>query len=306
MSWFRRITLFLVVNILVVTTISLLLHLFGVRPYITRYGLNYNSLAVFCLIWGMGGALISLGLSRKMAQWMMRVKLIDPETREPELRELVQCVYKLARQVSLPAMPQVGIYNSPEVNAFATGPTKSRALVAVSSGLLQRLERDEIEGVLGHEMSHIANGDMVTMTLLQGIINAFVMFLSRVIAFAITQSGRERGGSRRGGLSYGSYFIVRFVLEITFMILGSIVVSWFSRYREFRADEGGARLAGREKMINALEALRKTCQIVDPRSQPATVQTLKITGRRSGFMRLFASHPPLEERIKRLQFHGHI
>lgn len=301
MAWFKRIFLFMLVNILVMTTISLLLHVLGVRPYLTAYGIDYQQLAAFCLVWGMGGAFISLMMSRIMAKWLMGVKVIDPAIRDLELSELVQTVHTLARAAHLPRMPEVGIYNSPEVNAFATGPTRSRALVAVSSGLLQRMSKDEMEGVLAHEITHVANGDMVTMTLLQGVVNAFAMFLSRVIAFAIEQAMRgDRDERSRGGMSSGVFFLVRFVLEIVFMILGSMVVAWFSRWREFRADAGGARLAGRENMVRALERLRQTYETVDTTAQPA-VQTLKINGHGSGLMKLFASHPPLGERIERLQ-----
>jgi heat shock protein HtpX len=247
----------------------------------------------------MGGALISLMLSRIMAKWMMGVKVIDPNTSDPDLQSLVQIVHNLARSAHLPKMPEVGIYDSPEVNAFATGPTKSRALVAVSSGLLNRMSSDQIEGVLGHEITHVANGDMVTMTLIQGVVNAFVMFLSRVIAFALAQAMRGDRDDRRG-MSSGVYFLVEFVLQIIFMILGSIVVAAFSRWREYRADAGGARLAGRDRMVGALEALKRTYELVDPRAQPA-VATLKISSHPRGLFALFATHPPLDDRIARLQ-----
>jgi heat shock protein HtpX len=299
MAWIKRFFLFAMLNILVITTISILLRIFNVGPYITHYGLNYSNLMAFCLIWGMGGAFISLALSRIMAKWMMGVQLIDPSTRDPELQQVLQTVYQLAKGARLPVMPEVGIYDSPEVNAFATGPTKSRALVAVSSGLLSRMNQSEVEGVLAHEVSHIANGDMVTMTLLQGVVNAFAMFLSRVIAFAIAQSLRGDRDERDRGSPMIS-FLIQMVLEVVFMLLGSIVVAWFSRYREYRADQGGARLAGRQSMISALEKLRRTYEYVDTSAQPA-VQTLKISGRGTGLMALFASHPPLEERIARLQ-----
>jgi len=301
MAWMKRIFLFMAVNFLVIFTISILLRVLGIGSYYTPYGLNYSNLLGFCLVWGMGGAFISLALSRIMAKMMMGVQVIDPNTRDPDLQQILQTVHQLARAAYLPAMPEVGIYDSPEVNAFATGPTRSRALVAVSSGLLSRMGQREIEGVLGHEISHIANGDMVTMTLLQGVVNAFAMFLSRVIAFALAQSMRgNRDGERDSGGSPFLAFMVQMVLEVVFMLLGSMVIAAFSRYREFRADAGGARLAGRDNMIRALEALRRTIDYVDPQGQPA-VQTLKISGRPSGLMALFASHPPLEERIARLE-----
>lgn len=299
---FKRIFLFLALNMLVMLTISLLLKVLGVQPYLTARGMDYQNLMVFCLVWGMGGAFISLGLSRVMAKWMMGVKVIDPRTGDSTLQDLVQKVHSLSRAAGLSTMPEVGLYDSPEVNAFATGPTKSRALVAVSTGLLHRLRDDEVEGVLGHEVAHIANGDMVTMTLIQGVVNAFVMFLARAIAFAVAQalasrnSDSEEGSS---GMSHGVYFITQIVLEIVFMIVGSMVVAWFSRWREFRADKGGARLAGREKMVSALEALRRTYDNVDQSAQPAA-QMLKISSKGSGLFRLFSTHPPLEDRIARL------
>lgn len=300
MAWFKRIGLFLLTNILVMVTISLVLNLLGVKPYLTAKGINYESLLVFCLVWGMGGAFISLGLSRIMAKWTMGVKVVPADTREPELRELVQTVHELARAAKLPKMPEVGIYESQEINAFATGPTKSRSLVAVSSGLLHRMNSTEVRGVLGHEVAHIANGDMVTMTLLQGVVNAFVMFMARAIAFALTMA---RGQSDEESSSSGpslAYYVTQIALEIVFMILGSMVVAWFSRYREFRADSGGAKLAGRDSMIQALQGLQRTFEEVDPTEQQA-VSAMKISSKPGGMMRLFSTHPPLEERVRRLQ-----
>lgn len=298
-AWSKRIVLFLLVNFLVIVTVSIIMNLLGIRPYLSAQGIDYYSLLAFCLVWGMGGAFISLALSRVMAKWMMGVKVIDPQTQDPALQELVQTVHQLSRAAGLPAMPQVGIYNSPDPNAFATGPTKSRALVAVSTGLLQRMGREEVEGVLGHEVAHIANGDMVTLTLIQGVVNAFVMFMARAIAFAIMNfmRGRDEEGE---GFSYLAYHLVVFVLEIFFMILGSIVVAWFSRYREFRADAGGARLAGRDKMVSALRGLQRTFDIQDPRDQNA-IQAFKISSHGKRWMHLFSSHPPLEVRIARLE-----
>jgi len=289
----KRVFLFVTVNILVLVTISIVLQVLGVRPYLTAYGIDYQALMAFCLVWGMGGAFISLGLSRVMAKWMLGVKVIDPERVHGELGELVQTVHRLAKSANLPAMPEVGVYDSPEVNAFATGPTKARALVAVSSGLMGRMSQKQMEGVLGHEVAHIANGDMVTMTLVQGVVNAFVMFFARVIAFAVSQNVKEE--SRRM-----VNFMVTMVLEIAFSLLGAVVVSYFSRRREFRADAGGAKLAGSASMIDALKALKRSSETIGV-EEHASLATLKISGSPSGFMALLATHPPLEARIARLE-----
>jgi len=296
----KRVFLLVAVNILVMVTITLVLGLLRVGQYFPEGGLA--GLAVFCLVWGFTGAFISLALSRLMAKWMMGVQVIPPETGDPALRQLVDTVHGLARAAGLPKLPEVGIYESDDVNAFATGPTKSRALVAVSTGLLRRMGSNEVEGVLGHEITHVANGDMVTMTLIQGVINSFVLFLSRVLAFVISQALRSRDDRGSGGGIFQYLLVI--VFQIVFSILGSIVVNWFSRWREFRADAGGARLAGRPNMINALRALQR---LHDPdvaaaeAQQHQAFQALKISGTRGGFMALFASHPPLEERIARLQ-----
>jgi heat shock protein HtpX len=293
----KRVGLFLAVNFLVVITISVLLNVLGVRPFLSARGIDYNALLAFCLIWGMGGAFISLALSKVMAKTLMGVRAIDPNTTDPTLSALVRAVSRLAETAGIPT-PEVGVYESPEVNAFATGPTKRSSIVAVSTGLLQRMDQPAIEGVLSHEVAHIANGDMVTMTLLQGVVNAFVMFLARVIAFAAAQA--LRGDRDEGeGFSFGIYFLVQIVLEIVFMILGSMVIAAYSRWREFRADAGGARLGGRERMIGALEALQRTVEIQDPQAQPA-IAAMKISNP-AGIMRFMASHPPLEERIARLR-----
>ena len=292
MAFAKRTMIFLGVNALILLTLSFTLRLLGVGHYFTARGIDFQSLLVFCLVWGMGGAFISLALSRVLAKWMMGVKVIDPNTSEPELRELVATVHRLARAANLPEMPEVGWYPSPEVNAFATGPTKSRALVAVSAGLLERMDRQAVEGVLGHEIAHVANGDMVTMTLVQGVINALVMFLARVIAFFLANRGRSDDSS-----AAPSYFII-FILEIALSALGMIAVAAFSRYREYRADAGGAELAGRQKMIGALEALQRASGLVDLTGKES-LATLKISGKRK--FSLFATHPPLDERIARLK-----
>jgi heat shock protein HtpX len=296
----KRVLLLVVVNVLVMVTITLVLGLLRVGNYFPHGGLG--SLAIFCLVWGFAGSFVSLALSRLMAKWMMGVQIIPPETMDPTLQRLVETVHGLARAAGLPKLPEVGIYESDEVNAFATGPTRSRALVAVSSGLLHRMGTREVEGVLGHEVTHIANGDMVTMTLIQGVINAFVLFLSRVLAFAISQALRSRDDRSSGGGAL--QWLLVMVFQIVFSILGSLVVFWFSRWREFRADAGGARLAGRENMIGALKALMRLHEpdvaAAEAQQHPA-FQAMKISGPRRGLGLLFMSHPPLEERIARLE-----
>jgi heat shock protein HtpX len=284
----KRISLFIVTNILVVLTLTVVASLLGIGRY--TGGTDLGALMVFCLFWGMGGAFISLQLSRWMAKRMTGMQLVDGRTGRQELDWLYMTVERLTRQANLP-MPEVGIYESAEVNAFATGPSKSRSLVAVSTGLLRSMRPNEVEGVLAHEVAHIGNGDMVTMTLLQGVINAFVMFLARVIASVVARSGDERS-------SNGMYFLVVMVLQIVLGILGSLVTAWFSRHREFRADAGGAHLAGRENMVGALRRLMANREMVDTSHQ--ALATMKINGTR-GWMVFFSTHPPLEQRIAALE-----
>ena len=293
---FKRISLFLLTNFLVILTISVVINLLGIQPYLTSSGIDYGSLLAFCAVWGMGGAFISLAISKWMAKRAMGVSIIDPNTSDPASRELVQIVHNLARSARLPKMPEVGIYTSPEVNAFATGPSKSNSLVAVSTGLLDHMDKRELEGVLGHEIAHIANGDMVTMTLIQGVINAFVMFFARIAAFAVSSAMRGNGERSPSFLIQHGLVIL---FDIVFGILGSLVVFYFSRQREFRADRGGATLAGRDKMIKALEKLKRTSELVDRRQE--SLATLKIAGSPKGFMALFMSHPPLEKWIESLR-----
>ena len=286
----KRIFLFIVTNLAVILTLSIVAGLLGVGSGIGPGGLNLQALAVFCLFWGMGGAFISLQMSRWIAKRATGVKLVDGRTGTSQVDWLYETVARLTRQANLP-MPEVGIYESPEVNAFATGPSKSRSLVAVSSGLLRSMRQEEVEGVLAHEVAHIANGDMVTMALLQGVMNAFVMFFARVIAYALTRSNDSRNNN-------GSYYLIVIVLQLVLGILGSLVVNWFSRYREFRADHGGATLAGRERMIGALRRLAASHELVDTQHQ--ALATMKINGGRS-WATLFSTHPPLEERIAALE-----
>ena len=296
MDMLKRIFLFIGLNVLIMITASVVLTIFGVQPYLHSYGLDYTSMAIFCLVWGCTGSFISLLFSKQFAKWGYGIKLIDGTSNpDPQLRFLVETVYDLCKRAGIEKMPEVGIYESNDINAFATGPSKNNSLVAVSTGLLSYMDQNEIEGVLGHEITHIANGDMVTMALLQGVVNAFCMFLSRAIAYAVTM-GRDDEGSMRG---YIAYTVVRLVLDIVFMLLGRILVNAFSRYREYRADQGGASLAGREKMASALEKLQRQYESMKP--TPGANSALMISNKPGPLDRLFTSHPPLSDRIKRLR-----
>lgn len=288
----KRIFLFLLTNILIVVTLSIVLNLLGVQPYLRQGGIDFGSLAVFCLVWGMGGSFISLQLSRWMAKMAMGVRVIDPNN-AGAYADIVQMVHNTARVAQLPAMPEVGIYESPELNAFATGPSQRRSLVALSTGLLQRMNREEVEGVIAHELAHIKNGDMVTMTLLQGIVNAFVMFLARVIGFFVSQSVKEES-------RHMVNFLVVTVLQIGISILGMIVVMSFSRHREFKADAGAAKFVGSHKMIAGLQALQRYYEKIPVDEGAPSLATMKISGSK-GWFSLFSSHPALEERIQALQ-----
>ena len=295
MQLFKRVSLFLLMNVLVMASVSIVLNVLGIQPYLTANGINYMSLMAFCLVWGFGGALISLALSRVMAKWMMGVKIVDANTQNPELRWLVLTTHKLAKKANLPAMPEVGYYESDDLNAFATGPTKKRSLVAVSTGLLRKMSPDEVEGVLAHEVAHIANGDMVTMTLVQGVVNAFVMFFARIIAWAISQNVDEE---KRGIVN----MITVIVLEILFSILGMFVIAYFSRAREFRADKGGSDIGGRDKMVAALRRLNQYVNNPHDEQEQGAIATLKISTKgKTGLMALLSTHPPLELRIAKLE-----
>jgi heat shock protein HtpX len=280
-----RILLFLATNLAIMVVLSVVLGVLGIDGY---GGLQGQ--LIFCLAWGMGGAFISLGMSRFIAKRAMGVQLVDGRTGQAELDWLYSTVRQLTDRAGLP-MPEVGIYDSPEVNAFATGPTRSRSLVAVSTGLLRGMQRDEVEGVLAHEVAHIQNGDMVTMTLIQGVVNAFVLFLARFIANILRSAVDER-------MSGLVYFMTVIALQIGLGLLGSVVVAWFSRAREFRADAGSAALAGKGKMIAALQRLQQNTRMIE--NQHPALATLKISGTR-GWLALLSTHPPLEARIAALQ-----
>lgn len=297
----KRIFLFLLTNFLVVMTINIVMQVFGLHYSLAARGVDYRSLLVFCLIWGFAGSLISLAISRWSAKMAMGVHLIDPtRPRDQTQARLVRVVTELSRKAGLDTLPEIGIYESREVNAFATGPTKRRSLLAVSTGLLDSMDDKAVEGVLGHELAHIANGDMVTMTLLQGLVNAFVMFFARVAIIFIENAMRrddDRGGERMG---YFMRYMVVSLLETVLFLLASPIIYWFSRHREYRADSGSADLTHASTMIHALKSLQRTSKITDDRA-PA-LATFKIHGRPQGIMqRLFSSHPPLEKRIEALE-----
>ncbi len=289
----KRILLLVVTNMLVIITIGVVLSVLGVGSYINaEEGIDFGALLIFSAVIGFSGAFISLALSRWMAKTMMNVRVLNPNgPLSSSERAIVDKVYNFSRAAGLTVMPEVGIYDSPEVNAFATGPSKRRSLVAVSTGLINAMDNNAVEGVLAHEVAHIANGDMVTMTLLQGVVNTFVVFLARIVAWTVSRLVKE-------DLAPIVHFVSVIVFQILFSILGSLVVLAFSRYREFHADKGGANLAGRDTMIHALQSLKNHVNMVD--NKQASLATLKINSK-SGISMLFSSHPDLSERIRRLE-----
>ena len=295
-----RMGLFLLTNIAVMLVIAVVTKVLGVDRWMVHNGINYQALLIFSLIAGFAGSFISLLISRIMAKMAYGIKVIDPEhPATDEERWLIQTVQGLTRKADIP-VPEVGIYESAEVNAFATGPTKRRSIVAVSSGLLARMNRREAQGVLAHEVSHIANGDMVTMVLLQGVLNTFVIFLSRVAGFLIDSALSKGRTEDRRGVGFG-YYIAVFVCEIVFSILASLIAMWFSRHREFRADAGAAKLCGTQPIVEGLEKLKMIVEgggVNDQRSQ--ALNAFKISGKKS-FFHLFSTHPPLADRIAALR-----
>jgi heat shock protein HtpX len=286
----KRIFLFLLTNLAVVLVLSIVARLTGLDAWLAVHGQSYFGLLVFAALFGFGGSFISLLMSKILAKRAMGVQVIDPQTQDPRHRWLLGVVEHHARTVGV-GMPEVGIFQQPDPNAFATGWNRNSALVAVSSGLLQSMGRDQVEAVLGHEMTHVANGDMVTLALIQGVVNTFVIFLSRVIAGLVSRSENGRGG--------GAYFITVIVLQLVFGILANLIVMWFSRRREFRADFGGAQLAGKSRMIAALEGLKRVHEPLP--SQQFAAFGIAEGPVASGLKRLFMSHPPLDERIAALQ-----
>ncbi len=287
----KRIVLFLATNLAIVLVLSVSMRLLGLEPYLNAQGLELNSLLVFAAVMGFGGSFISLALSKWMAKKTLGAGVITA-ARTPTEQWLVQTVARQA-QASGIKMPEVAIWDSPEVNAFATGMSRNSALVAVSTGLLQKMTREEAEAVLGHEVAHVANGDMVTLALIQGVVNTFVLFLSRVIGHTV-----DRVIFRSESGSGPAFWITVVIADVVLGILASIIVMWFSRRREFRADEGGARVAGRGAMIAALERLSS----LHPQPLPDKLAAFGVSGGgASGLKRLFMTHPPLEERIAALK-----
>ncbi len=291
----KRILLFVATNLAVLVVLSVAAQLLGIDRYLAAHGQSMGGLLIVSAFFGFGGALISLGISKWMAKRSMGVQVITtPRTADEEW--LLRTVKAQAEQAGI-GMPEVGVFDSPQPNAFATGARRDHALVAVSTGLLRSMRRNEVEAVLGHEIAHVANGDMVTLTLIQGVTNTFVFFLSRVIG-QIVDSALQKGERRGPGIGY---FVTVMVAQVVLGILASMIVMWFSRQREFRADRGGARAAGTGNMVAALERLRAASN--EP--LPSQLAAFGIKGGAgSGFARLFMSHPPLEERIAALQKQG--
>lgn len=291
----KRIFLFILTNLLVMVTIGIILSVLGVGNYLNADGgINFQMLLAFSAVVGFSGAFISLLMSRWMAKMMMGVQVLDPRKNlTSSERELVDMVHRIARDAGMTTMPEVGIYESREVNAFATGPSKRSSLVAISTGLLEEMDRDAVEGIIGHEVAHIVNGDMVTMTLLQGVVNTFVVFLSRIAAWAASRFVKE-------DVAPIVHFIAVIVFQIVFSILGSLVVFAYSRHREFHADRGGAILAGKDKMIHALQSLQRYKDRLVGEKEQTSLATLKIGGK-PGRMSWFSTHPDLGDRIRALQ-----
>ncbi|PRY66449.1 heat shock protein [Vreelandella songnenensis] len=293
-----RIVLFLATNLAVLLVASITLRLFGVEGYLRSQGINFTSLLIFCFVFGMVGSMISLFISKWMAKRSTGTVVIESPSNSTE-QWLVDTVAELSREAGIKT-PEVGIFPAQQSNAFATGWNKDAALVAVSAGLLNRMRPEEVRAVLAHEIGHVANGDMVTLALIQGVVNTFVMFFARVVAQLLDGFLKSRSGGE-GGLGFMGYFAVVIVAEIVFGIVASAIVAWFSRFREYRADEAGARLAGTGAMVNALARLKAETEMPD--QMPDTMRAMAITKgqTRSLMQQLLASHPPLDDRIRALK-----
>jgi heat shock protein HtpX len=290
----KRVFLLIATNFAVLFLLTLVMQVFGIDDWLARRGTNYQALLVMAAVFGFGGAFISLALSKFMAKNLMGVRVIQQASSETE-RWLLATVRSHAQKAGI-GMPEVGVFESPEPNAFATGASRNAALVAVSTGLLDRMGRNEVEAVLGHEVAHVANGDMVTLTLIQGVLNTFVIFLARIIGSLVDGATRGNDDSRGTGMGY---FFTVLVAQMVLGLFASMIVAWFSRRREFRADAGGADLAGRGAMIGALEALKRAHS---PSRLPESLAAFGINGERAQtFQKLFMSHPPLDERIAALE-----
>jgi heat shock protein HtpX len=288
-----RILLFLATNFAILLVLGIAMQVLGIDDMLAASGSGFNTQGIlaFSMLFGFGGAFLSLAMSKFLAKRGMRVQIIEQPSNETE-RWLVSTVERFAKQSNI-GMPEVGIFNQPQPNAFATGMSRNNALVAVSTGLLTQMDRDEVEAVLGHEIAHVANGDMITMGLLQGVLNTFVIFLSRLGGYIVDRVILKN--QRGHGIGY---FVTTIIFQILLSILASVIAMWFSRRREFRADEGGAQLAGKSKMIRALKRLQ---QVNEPQALEGEFAAFGISGRRSGFSELFLSHPPLEKRIRHLE-----
>ena len=288
----KRVVLFLATNLAILLVLSVSMRVLGVEPWLNQQGLNLGALLVFAAMMGFGGSLISLAVSKWMAKKTMGVRVIEAPSNAIETW-LVDTVRKYARQAGI-GMPEVGIYDAPDANAFATGMSRNKALIAVSTGLVQQMTREEAEAVLGHEVAHAANGDMVTLALIQGVVNTFVLFLSRVIGHTV-----DRVIFRTENGHGPAFWVTVIIADLVLGVLAAIIVMWFSRQREFRADQGGAGLAGRDNMIAALERLRG----LHPQPLPDKLAAFGIAGG-GGLKRLFITHPPLEDRIAALKAGG--
>ena len=289
----KRVALFVLTNIAILTVASLTFSLFGITGALAANGFDPAGMLLFCALFGFGGAFVSLALSKWMAKRATGAQIIEAPRNAGE-RWLLDTVARQSAAAGI-AMPEVAVFPSPQPNAFATGASRNKALVAVSTGLLDSMRENEVEAVLGHEIGHVANGDMLTLTLIQGVLNTFVLFLARVIGFAVDRVVLRN----EGGIGIG-YFVTTIVAQIVLGILASVVVMWFSRQREFRADAQGARLAGRGNMIAALERLKASSAMPD--SMPESMAAFGIaSGVRQGLRALFASHPPLDARIAALR-----